>query len=326
MDTAAQRSDSVAGPECESESQLPMCCGYVRFVPAAPGLSEDPIGKSEYIREPMGISLYERGLRVMARPERTLERDEMAGRRLSSRTAPRHPHADPLSDVRARLTPRQTIRVLLADDHELYRAGVRSLLNERPEISVVDEVGSPTEIAAAVSRSAVDVVVTAFHGTESQNGYSIAALKAAAPEVAVVVLTTEDDEQAAARAISDGADAYVLKDSSLELIVHAIYAAHAGITWIQPELVRRLALQVQQMHDRGFVGQTESSLASRLTARELEVLRLWATNASTKEIADRLFISRSTVRAHAAHILHKTGRRNRVDAVHLAIREGLADP
>ena len=250
----------------------------------------------------------------------------MAGGRSSSRTGPRRSHADPLSDVRAQLTPPKTIRVLLADSHELYRAGVRSLLNERPEISVVDEVGSATEVAGAASRSAADVVVTAFHETGSQNGDGIAALKAAAPRVAIVVLTAVDDERAAANAISEGAEAYVLKESSLELIVHAIHAASTGVTWMQPELIRRLALQLQQMHDRGFIGPTEPSLAGRLTPRELEVLKLWATNASTKEIAEQLFISRSTVRAHAAHILHKTGRRNRVDAVRLAIREGLADP
>ena len=244
----------------------------------------------------------------------------------SLRTGPKRRDRASLLQVAAKLAPQQTIRVLIGDSHELYRAGLRSLLDELGDIAVVADVGSPADVLAAASGDGVHVVVTAFHATESQDGSGIAALRGIVPRVGIVVLTTVDDEWAAARAISEGADAYILRGSSLEHIIYAIHAAHAGITWLQPELTRKLALHVQQMHDRGFVGYAEPSLADKLTARELEVLKLWATNANTKEIAQRLFISRSTVRAHAARILHKTGCRNRVDAVHLAIREGLADP
>ncbi len=208
-------------------------------------------------------------------------------------------------------------RVLLADDHTLVRAGVRRILESDPAVSVVGEVADGAAALAALEEMEVDVLVLDLSMPGIDGFEVLRRAREIAPEIKVLVLSMHADSEYVERAVREGADGYLLKDSAVQDLVAAIEAVRAGRSYYSPQVQRQLADLLRKPV-------TASPLAD-LTERELEVLKRIAEGLSTKEIAARFDISARTVETHRANLMRKLGLRSAAQLVRLAIREGLVD-
>ena len=196
------------------------------------------------------------------------------------------------------------ITIMLADDHDVVRAGLRMLLDSEPGFAVVAEAGDValTERRVAAHRPRVLVLDVNMPGGPSLP--AIPRLRAASPETNIVVLTMQNDPELAREALRAGATGFVLKESAKEELVQAVRLAAEGRTYLNPELGAKLA--------------TEAPAApgpDDLSAREIEVLRLIALGHTNGEIASQLFLSVRTVESHRAHIQQKTQKSSRAELV-----------
>jgi two-component system response regulator NreC len=205
------------------------------------------------------------------------------------------------------------ITIVLADDHELVRAGLRLLLEAEADFTVVSEAG---DVAAAERRVAAhrpDVLVLDLNMPGGSSIPAIARIRQATPTTQVVMLTMQNDPELAREALQAGASGYVLKEAARGELIQAIRFAAVGRTYLNPELGARLAAGAPRR--RGS--------PDDLSAREVEVLRLIALGHTNIEIATRLFLSVRTVESHRAHIQQKTRRSSRADLVAYARDHGL---
>jgi DNA-binding NarL/FixJ family response regulator len=214
------------------------------------------------------------------------------------------------------------IRVLLADDQSLVRAGFRMILSDEPGIEVVGEAGDGIE-AVSEARSLVPDVVLMDIRMPGLDGIEATRRIVAVPDPPrVVVLTTFDLDEYVYESLRAGASAFLLKDAKEHQLVAAIRVAAEGGSLFAPTVTRRLIER--------FAGQREAVTAppalERLTSRELDVLRLVAGGLSNAEIAARLVVTEHTTKTHVASILRKLQLRNRVQAVVLAYESGLIRP
>ena len=211
-----------------------------------------------------------------------------------------------------------TIRVLLADDHTLVRAGLRKILEGASGIEVVGEESNGADALARIGAGGVDVVVLDLT-MPGMDGFEV--LRRAEiefPEVKVLVLTMHADPEHAVRAIRDGAEGYLLKDSATADLVAGIEAVMSGRAYYSEPVQRALSEMVRS-------GTPSHRPADLLTDRELEVLKLVARGLSTKEIASKLDISGRTVETHRANLMRKLNLRSVALLTQLAIREGLIE-
>ncbi|WP_127473583.1 response regulator [Microbacterium sulfonylureivorans] len=203
------------------------------------------------------------------------------------------------------------VTVLLVDDHPIVRTGLRSLLDRRDDVSVVGEASSGEEAVAIAAHLHPDVVLCDLRLGAGMNGVeTTAALRAQHPAPAVVILTTFDRDAEILGAIEAGAAGYLVKDVSPDAIVQAIRQAADGRMVLSPEL-----------SDRVVAGMRAPRV--RLTARELDVLRLLDTGASNREIAKTLFVTEATVKTHLVHVFAKLGADSRARAIAVARESGL---
>jgi two-component system, NarL family, response regulator NreC len=211
----------------------------------------------------------------------------------------------------------EQITIVLADDHQVVRAGLRLLLQAEDGFEVVAEAGdvATTERRVAAYRPRVLVLDLNMPDGSSQPGSvqeisavgslpAIPRLREAAPETQIVVLTMQNDPAFAREALRSGAIGYVLKEAADSELVQAVRLAAEGRTYLNPELGARLAAAPQA-----------AGPPDDLSARELEVLRLIALGYTNGEIATRLYLSVRTVESHRAHIQQKTGRTTRAALV-----------
>jgi DNA-binding NarL/FixJ family response regulator len=218
-----------------------------------------------------------------------------------------------------------SVRVLIADDQALVRAGFRMILDAAEGIEVVGEAGDGQEALAAVRRLQPDVVLMdvrmpTMDGLEATR--RILADSGNAPRV--VMLTTFDLDDYVYAALRAGASGFLLKDVSPEQLVAAVALVAAGDALLAPSIVRRLVERFAPPAPRpAFTG--DANLGN-LTAREREVLVLIARGLSNAELAEHLTLSEATVKTHVARILSKLGLRDRVQAVVLAYESGLVSP
>jgi len=211
------------------------------------------------------------------------------------------------------------VRVVLADDHTLVRAGLRRLLEGRPGIAVVAEVADGEGALRAVEAGGVDVLVLDLSMPKVGGLEVLRRVKDSRPETKVVVLTMHSNAEYVARAVREGADGYLLKDSAVADLVRAIETVVGGEAYYSPEVQRALGDLVR--------GGTEGERPlDRLTEREREILRLVAEGLSTKEIAARLRISGRTVETHRANLMRKLDLHSVAQLTQFALREGLLDP
>ncbi|WP_327407898.1 response regulator transcription factor [Streptomyces sp. NBC_01281] len=213
------------------------------------------------------------------------------------------------------------IRILLADDHALVRRGVRLILDQEPDLTVVAEAGDGAEAIALARANDVDLVVLDIampRMTGLQAARELVALK---PGLRVLMLTMHDNEQYFFQALKAGASGYVLKSVADRDLVDACRAALRDEPFLYPGAVTALT---RTYLDRLRDGEEPPDQV--LTPREEEVLKLVAEGHSSKEIAEMLFISIKTVHRHRANMLHKLGLRDRLELTRYAIRSGLIEP
>jgi len=220
------------------------------------------------------------------------------------------------------MTTRTTeIRLLLVDDHEVVRSGLRMLLESQPEMLIVGEASTGTqalEMAGQVQPDVIvmDITLPDFSGIEATRR-----IKQRYPNVAIVALTIHEDEQYFFEMLQAGASGYVPKRAAPNDLISAIRAAHNGQIYLYPSLAKALVTD--------FIGRTSSEpeqLSEQLTQREAEVLELLAEGRSNDEIAERLVISRHTVARHRENIMRKLGLHSRSELVKYAIRRGIILP
>jgi len=209
-------------------------------------------------------------------------------------------------------------RVLLADDHTLVRAGLRKILEQNGDLVVVGEVADGAAALAFLERQRVDVVVLDLTMPGEFDGFGL--LRRARerwPDLPLLVLTMHASAEHAARAVREGANGYLLKDSAADELVAGIRAVMAGRSYYGEPVQRALSALVR-------TGAAPRPVES-LTDRELDVLRLVARGLSTKEIAARFDISARTVETHRAHIMRKLDLRSVALLTQFALREGLIE-
>jgi DNA-binding NarL/FixJ family response regulator len=210
------------------------------------------------------------------------------------------------------------VRILLADDHTLVRAGVRRILEAEAGISVAGEVADGAAALEFLRATPVDVLVLDLTMPGVDGFEVLRQAKAAWPGLKVLVLTMHEDAEYVARAVQDGADGYLLKDSAVQDLVAAIEAVQAGRAYYSPpvqihlsELLRAHAAPPRPM--------------DTLTERELEVLRLVVKGLSTRAIATTLDISTRTVETHRANLMRKLNLKSVALLTQFAIRERLVE-
>ncbi|GAA3183897.1 response regulator transcription factor [Blastococcus jejuensis] len=218
-----------------------------------------------------------------------------------------------------------SIRVLIVDDEELVRTGLRLILESEPDLTVVATAGDGASGVAAARRFRPDVVLMDIRmpgldglaaTRELLGGDQPAGCK-------VVVLTTFDVDEHVYEALRAGASGFLLKDVPADQLAHAIRVAAAGEALLAPSVTRRLITAfTRRLPAAAGPGPAPDGLAE-LTAREREVLTLLAEGLSNAEIAQRLFVGEATVKTHVARVLTKLGVRDRVQAVIVAFRAGL---
>ena len=200
--------------------------------------------------------------------------------------------------------PAGTITIVLADDHEVVRAGLRMLLDAEPGFTVVSEAGDVALTERRVTAHRPSVLVLDVNMPDGSSLPAIPRLRAASPATHIVVLTMHNDPELAREALRSGATGFVLKESAKEELVQAVRLAAEGRTYLNPELGAKLA--------------TEAPAApgpDDLSPREIEVLRLIALGHTNGEIASQLFLSVRTVESHRAHIQQKTQKSSRAELV-----------
>jgi RNA polymerase sigma factor (sigma-70 family) len=209
----------------------------------------------------------------------------------------------------------ERIRVLLADDHNLVRAGVRKILEADPRMRVVAEAADGRAALAALEQEAVDVLVLDLSMPDLDGLEVLRRARKSHPDLRVLVLTMHADPEYVARAVEAGANGYLLKDSAVQDLVAGIEAAVAGRSYYSPPIQAALAeILRSRTNPRPF---------DQLTDREREVLRAVAKGLPTKEIASQLGISVRTVETHRANLMRKLDVRSVALLTQVAIREGL---
>jgi len=200
---------------------------------------------------------------------------------------------------------RGPITIVLADDHQVVRAGLRLLLQAEEGFEVVAEAGDVPTTERRVTAYHPRVLILDLNMPGEPSLPAIPRLRQSAPDTQIVVLTMQNDPAFARDALRAGAIGYVLKEAADSELVQAVRLAAQGRTYLNPELGARLAAEPQ----------TSNGPPDDLSAREIEVLRLIALGHTNSEIAARLYLSVRTVESHRAHIQQKTGRTTRAALV-----------
>jgi DNA-binding NarL/FixJ family response regulator len=214
------------------------------------------------------------------------------------------------------------LRVVLVDDQELVRAGVRRVLSVRDGFAIVAECADGDEVEAAIAATRPDVVVLDLRMKRVDGITALERLRRDPGAPPVLVLTTFDDDDLLSAALHAGAAGFALKDAPAEELIRAVRAVAAGEAWLDPAVTQRV-LAAYRSVGRGVAG---SPPPDELTPRALEVLRLIARGRSNAEIAAELVISEPTVKTHVGHVFAKLGVRDRAAAIVYAYDHALVTP
>ncbi|MBE3076545.1 MAG: response regulator transcription factor [Actinobacteria bacterium] len=217
----------------------------------------------------------------------------------------------------------EPIRVLVADDHVLYRRGLELVLGQEPDIAIVGEAGDGIEAIAQTEELLPDVILMDVRMPRRSGIEACSAIKEIAPSTKIIMLTISDEEGDLYEAVRAGANGYLIKDVPGEEIISGLRAVYAGQSLISPSMASKLlsefALMIKRQDER------PTAPAPRLTERELEVLKLVARGMANKDIARELFISENTVKNHVRNILEKLQLHSRMEAAMYAFREKILD-
>jgi len=226
-------------------------------------------------------------------------------------------------DRRAPRGSLEAIRVLVVDDHALFRRGLEMVLEQEPDIEVVGEAGDGTAAVQKAISTLPDIVLMDVRMPKGSGIEACRAIKEAVPSAKIIMLTISDEEADLYEAIKAGATGYLLKEISIEEVASAIRAVQNGQSLISPSMASKLLTEFATMVKRS--DEKEQVPTPRLTDREMEVLRLVARGLNNRDIARELFISENTVKNHVRNILEKLQLHSRMEAVVYAVREKLLE-
>ncbi|NEA38950.1 response regulator transcription factor [Streptomyces sp. SID11385] len=217
----------------------------------------------------------------------------------------------------------EPIRVLVVDDHALFRRGLEIVLATEEDIEVVGEAGDGSEAVEKATDLLPDIVLMDVRMPKRGGIEACTAIKEVAPSAKIIMLTISDEEADLYDAIKAGATGYLLKEISTDEVATAIRAVADGQSQISPSMASKLLSEFKSMIQR--TDERRLVPAPRLTDREMEVLKLVATGMNNRDIAKELFISENTVKNHVRNILEKLQLHSRMEAVVYAMREKILE-
>ncbi len=228
-----------------------------------------------------------------------------------------------------------TIKILLADDHQLFREGLKRILNMESDIEVIGECGDGIQVMEFCNHQVPEIVLMDINMPIETGVVTTERLKGMFPDVKVIILSIHDDESYVFETLRKGATGYLLKDMEAESLINAIRSVHQGYSYIHPKVTGKLINQLRRMTYLDEMGVASGAAAAKepgvkyiaaedspLTRREAEVLRLMAEGKSNKLIGEFLFISEKTVKNHVSSILQKMEVDDRTQAVINSIKFG----
>ncbi|MEO7804022.1 MAG: response regulator transcription factor [Actinomycetota bacterium] len=230
-----------------------------------------------------------------------------------------------MSDLTVTLEPMEDdsqpkpVRVILADDHQVIRQGLKAMLDSVSEVEVVAEASSGRELLGLVKAHSPDVVVVDIRMPDMDGLEAVRTIRQEHPNVKAMMLTVHDEESYVHEAISAGASGYLLKTVTTDELVRGILTVASGKAMLHPLITRHLIDEFAAMSKRS------PKPVKQLSKREQDVLQLLAYGKSNKEIARELAIGAQTVKTHVSHIFTKLGAADRTGAVALALRQGLVE-
>jgi DNA-binding NarL/FixJ family response regulator len=221
--------------------------------------------------------------------------------------------------------PENAIKVLLVDDQELVRSGLRRILRRRDGFVIVDECGDGSFVEAAVAQHQPDVVVMDLRMKNVDGIEATRRLRAKGPLPPVLALTTFDDDALLSGVLRAGAAGFVLKDSPAEDLIRAVRAVASGDSFLDPSVTERV-LATYREATASDAPQVSVEQPEELTAREFDVLQAIGRGLTNAEIAETLFISEVTVKSHIGRIFAKLGVRDRAAAIVYAFDHDIVTP
>jgi DNA-binding NarL/FixJ family response regulator len=218
------------------------------------------------------------------------------------------------------------IRILIADDHQLLREGIRNFLSLEPDFEIIGEAANGEEAIARTIELRPDVLLLDINMPKASGIEVASRLKESCPEVRILALTIHDDQNYMMNMIQSGAAGYLLKDVEPSMMVQAVRRVYAGESYVEPSLTKKLFQGITNREEKKVApaapGITEGD---RLSAREIEVLRLIGKGMSNAEIARTLYLSEKTVKNHLTNIFRKIDVTDRTQAVLYAIKHKIVN-
>ena len=216
---------------------------------------------------------------------------------------------------------RPKLRVVIVDDHTLFREGLRTILEMEDDIEVVADAENAEDIVELIWQTRPDVLLLDIRMPQGSGLDAVPAVLRISPRTQVLVLTACDEKEEHVRAFKLGAKGVILKDSARQTLMQAIHTVCGGQVWVDPRMATALVEELSHL------GPESATAAPRdengLTERELEIVRLVASGYKNKEVGNTLTISERTVKTHLTNIFQKLGVRDRVGLVMYALRHGL---